>query len=168
MTELKRAADAVDPRWLVAAPVTAAGGLVMLVLSFTDWLRYVPVAEGAPSAFDLRGMGGTLPDGTTFGDWRPAAWTAVAGGVLILAAVSFAYLRGSALRSASWVAASAAAAALGLLIFVISNPWVAFGLQDANEPGLLLTAEGGVWGVFAGAVLALVGSVTAVGLSRGR
>lgn len=157
----------------VAAVITAVGGLGMIAFSFLPWLRFSESAPGAPDAVVdfLSGWGGTLPDGTAYGDLRPAAWTVVVGAVLAVIGLVLWLLRGSdsAARFPVAIAGSiVAAAGLAIVSWFLSNPQAAFGIDGGTLLAPMLTVERGIWVVFLGVVMALFGAVSAAGLTRSR
>ncbi|MFT3716910.1 MAG: hypothetical protein QM774_13495 [Gordonia sp. (in: high G+C Gram-positive bacteria)] len=161
-----------QPQWAAASVATAVGGALMAPASLMSWARYVPALGRQPeSAPDIQvsGLGGTLPDGVSYGDWKPAAWTFGVGILLVLAGLLLGIVGPRLRLMVAGVAAVAAVATLVLVAFCLSNPQLMYGLESGSAgPNLMIASEGGIWWVFAGAVMAVTGAVSAVGLARSR
>lgn len=161
------------PQHRFAAAVMALSGLLMLVGTFTPWLRVLP---GTPQTVEhdahvavadlvtMHGWPGTS-GGVLAGGIDPGYWTVPLGAILLV--TGLALLAG--VRSTLVAAGSVIVAVIAfvVVVFAVANPQAAFGIESQwAVPYAFRAVVWGLWLVFTASLLALVSALSSLALNR--
>ncbi|MFT4085755.1 MAG: hypothetical protein QM658_01145 [Gordonia sp. (in: high G+C Gram-positive bacteria)] len=122
---------ATSPHQRVAGLIALVGGVLMIAASFVDWAEY-PDGPHDDARVGLSPLGGTLPEGTSYGSATPGVWTAVFGALVALGGVAILVRRGVGV--AGLIAGLAGVAGFVVACTFLIDPVGAFGLAAPTLP----------------------------------